>query len=96
MQLRQELRLLVKGGKAANPARDALAQRRSVPAVVLSRWSGGEPNLRFWIFSVKEMQSMWQFGWVYRYQSISNSLSQNRFRFGIFWEPRDCPRPIIL
>jgi len=27
---------------------------------------------------------MWQFGWVYRYHSISNSLGQNRFRFGIF------------
>src|SRR6266496_4436823 len=31
-----------------------------------------------------------------RYHSISNSLSQNRFRFGIFWEPRDYPHPIIL
>ena len=37
-----------------------------------------------------------QFGWVYRCQSISNSLSQNRFGFGIFWEPRDCPHPITL
>ena len=42
MQLRQELRLLVKGGEAANSARDAVAQRRLVPAVVQSRWSGGE------------------------------------------------------
>jgi hypothetical protein len=27
-----------------------------------------------------------QFGWVYRCQSISNPLSQNRFGFGIFLE----------
>jgi hypothetical protein len=27
---------------------------------------------------------MWQFGRVCRYQSISNSLSRNRFRFGHF------------
>ena len=53
MQLRQELRLLVKGGEAANSARDAAAQRRLVAAVVLSRWSGGEANLRFWISPVK-------------------------------------------
>ena len=39
--------------EAANSARDAVAQRRLVAAVVLSRWSGGEPNLRFWIFPVK-------------------------------------------
>ena len=53
MQLRQELRLLVKGGKAANSARDAATQRRLVAAIVLSRWIGGEPNLRFWISPVK-------------------------------------------
>jgi hypothetical protein len=53
MQLRQELRLLVKGGEAANSARDAVAQRGLVAAVVLSRLSGGEPNLRFWISPVK-------------------------------------------
>jgi hypothetical protein len=53
MQLRQELRLLVKGGKAANSVRDAVAQRRVVAAIVLSRWSGGDPSLRFWISSVK-------------------------------------------
>src|SRR6266566_1300409 len=53
MQLRQELRLLVKGGEAANSARDAVAQRRLAAAIVLSCWSGGEPNLRFWISSVK-------------------------------------------
>ncbi len=27
---------------------------------------------------------MWQLGWVYRYQSITNFLSQNRSRFGHF------------
>jgi len=53
MQLRQELRLLVKGGEAANSARDAVAKRRLVAAVVLSRWSGGEANLRFWTSPVK-------------------------------------------
>ncbi len=42
MQLRQELRLLVKGGEAVNSARDAVAKRRLVAAVVQSRWSGGE------------------------------------------------------
>jgi len=30
------------------------------------------------------MQLVWQFGRVYRYQSITNSLSQNRSRFGHF------------
>src|SRR6266496_6216119 len=30
------------------------------------------------------MQLMWQFGWVYRYQAITNFLSQNRSRFGHF------------
>jgi len=29
---------------------------------------------------------MWQFGWVYRYQAITNFLSQNRSRFGHFLE----------
>ena len=53
MQLRQELRLLVKGGEAANSARDAVAQRRLAAAIVLSCWSGGEANLRFWISPVK-------------------------------------------
>jgi hypothetical protein len=53
MQVRQELRLLVKGEEAANSARDAVAQRRLVAAIVLSRWSGGDPNLRFWISPVK-------------------------------------------
>src|SRR6266550_5688371 len=53
MQLRQELRLLVKGGEAANSARDAVAQRRLAAAIVLSCWSGGEPDLRFWISPVK-------------------------------------------
>ncbi len=28
---------------------------------------------------------MWQFGWVYRYHSITKSLSQNRSRFGHFF-----------
>ena len=27
---------------------------------------------------------MWQFGWVYRHQAITNFLSQNRSRFGHF------------
>jgi hypothetical protein len=58
MQLRQELRLLVKGGEAANSARDAVAQRGLVAAVVLWRWSGGEPNLRFWISPVRKRSNM--------------------------------------
>jgi hypothetical protein len=66
-----------------------------VAAVVLWRWSG-EPNLRFWISPVRKRSQYGSFGRVYRYQSIGTSLNRNRFRFGIFWEPLDCPHPIIL
>jgi hypothetical protein len=76
--------------------------RRRSPAKVGSRYRSVALERRRTQSSIldfsrkKEMPLVRQFGWVYRCQSISNSLSQNSFGFGIFWEPRDCSHPIIL
>src|SRR6266567_1702460 len=43
-----------------------------------------DPNLRFWIFPGKGNAVSVTVCGVYRYQSITNSLSQNRSRFGHF------------
>jgi len=46
-----------------------------------SGWQRVEPRRFLGVSSKRKMQVVWQFGWVYRYQTITNSLSQNRSRF---------------